>query len=167
MDGTLKYLKDKRYGFAEICIHAEEPLLPYQVTAYTHHGEEVVLIPPLRRTRESGMISRNMENLTLKLYLKDWEGKVCYPFTCFSALEDFQEVEYKQIQERYQEHILQENTDDIVEKEVRFFVWAKPMDWSFLVVPVYRKEERLHLGIEREFYFEHEGWLPNFFDGRK
>ena len=59
------------------------------------------------------------------------------------------------------------DTDDIVEKEVRFFVWAIPVEWSFLVVPVYRKEEFLYLGIEKKFYFEKEEWVKNYFDGRK
>lgn len=167
IEGALRYLKDKRYGFADIQIQTEEPALPYQVTAYTHNGEEVNLISLLKRNQKSGMISRNMENLTLKLYLKDGEGKEQYQYTCFSSLEDFEKVTYEQIQEQYQSHILQMDTDDIVEKEVRFFVWAIPVEWSFLVVPVYRKEDFLYLGIEKKFYFEKEEWINNYFDGRK
>lgn len=167
VDGALRYLKDKRYGFADITIHTEEPALPYRITAFTHSGEEVVLIHRLKRDCKTGMISRNMEDLTLKLYLKDLEGKERYQYTCYSSLTDFREVEYEQLKEKYGEHIPQADTDDIVENEVKFFVWARPMDWVFSVVPVYRKEKKLYLGKEEEFYFENDGWVQNFFDGMK
>ena len=106
-----------------------------------------------------------MEDLTLKLYLKDFRRKERYQYTCESSLSDFNDMEYEEINSRYQRHILQEDTDDIVENEVRFFVWSEPEKWAFLVVPVYRKERRLYLGKEERFYFENEGWVRNFFDG--
>ncbi|XBX05398.1 molecular chaperone [Enterocloster clostridioformis] len=167
VDGALKYLKDKKYGFANITIHTAEPALPYRITAFTHSGEEVVLIHRLKRNSPSGMISRNMEDLTLKLYLKDMEGRERYQFTCYSSLADFKEKEYEEIQEQYGEHILQADTDDIIEQEVKFFVWARTIDWAFSVVPVYRKDGKLYLGKEEEFYFENDGWVQNFFDGLK
>lgn len=77
------------------------------------------------------------------------------------------EMEYEDIAEKYGEHIRQADTDDIMEREVKFFVWAKPSDWAFLVVPVYRREERLFLGKEEEFLFENDNWVQNFFDGMK
>lgn len=167
VDGALRYLRDKKYGFADITIQAEEPALPYRITAFTHSGEEVVLIHRLKRNSPSGMISRNMEDLTLKLYLKDLDGKERYQYTCYSSLSDFEEKEYREIQEIYGRHILQADTDDIVEQEVKFFIWARPMDWAFSVVPVYRNDEKLYLGNEQEFYFENDGWVQNFFDGMK
>ena len=139
--------------------------MPYEVTAYTHTGEELTLIHAMEKGSGSGRISRNMEDLTLKLYLKDFGGKERYQYTCESSLSDFNEMEYEEINSRYQRHILQEDTDDIVENEVRFFVWSEPEKWAFLVVPVYRKERRLYLGKEERFYFENEGWVRNFFDG--
>ena len=167
VDGALKYLKDKKYGFADITIRTEEPALPYRITALTHTGEEVVLIHRLKRKCKSGMVSRNMEDLTLKLYLKDLEGKERYQYTCYSSLGDFTEKKYEDIQKSFGEHIQQADTDDIEENEVKFFVWAKPEDWAFSVVPVYRKDKKLHLGKEEEFFFENDGWLQNFFDGMK
>lgn len=167
VDGALKFLKDKKYGFADISVRTQEPALPYRITAFTHNGEEVVLIHRLKRNIRSGMISRNMEDLTLKLYLKDMEGTERYQYTCYSSLSDFCEKRYSEIKEQYGENIPQADTDDIVENEVKFFVWAKPADWAFSVVPVYRKEERLFLGKEEVFYFENDGWVQNFFDGTK
>ena len=90
-----------------------------------------------------------------------------YQYTCESSMSDFQEKEYEEIMDLYGEHILQADTDDIVENEVKFFVWADPMEWAFLVVPVYRKNRKLYLGREEKFYFENEGWVQNFFDGTK
>lgn len=167
VDGALRYLKDKKYGYADISIHAKEPALPYRITGYTHSGEEVVLIHSLKRDSRSGMISRNMEELTLKLYLKDMEGKDRYQYTYYSSLNDFEKVEYEEIQEKFGKNIRQEDTDDIVEKEVKFFVWSKPEDWTFSVVPVYRKDNELYLGKEEEYYFENDSWVQNFFDGMK
>lgn len=167
VDGALKFLKDKRYGYADISIRTQEPALPYCITANTHSGEEVVLIHCLKRKSASGMISRNMEELTLKLYLRDMEGIVRYQYTCESSLTDFREAEYEEIQELYGTHILQADTDDIVENEVKFFVWAVSMEWAFRVVPIYRSDEKLYLGKSEEFYFENEGWVQNFFDGMK
>ena len=95
------------------------------------------------------------------------EGRERYQFTCYSSLADFKEKEYEEIQEQYGEHILQADTDDIIEQEVKFFVWARTMDWAFSVVPVYRKDGKLYLGKEEEFYFENDGWVQNFFDGLK
>ncbi|WP_313152243.1 molecular chaperone [Lacrimispora sp.] len=167
VDGALRYLKDKKYGFAEIAIHTGESALPYRITAFTHNGEEVELIRHLERNSRSGMISRNMEDITLKLYLKDMEGKDRYQYTCHSSLTDFEEKSYEEINEKHGEHILQADTDDILENEVKFFIWARPMDLTFSVVPVYRKIGKLYLGIEEEFYFENEKWVQNFFDGMK
>lgn len=167
VDGALKYMKDKKYGFADITIRTEEPALPYRITAFTHSGDEVVLIDRLKRNSRSGMISRNMEDLTLKLYLKDMEGKERYQYTCYSSLSDFEETEYEQLKKKYGAHILQADTDDIVENEVKFFVWATPMDWTFSVLPVYRKDRKLYHGKEETFCFENDGWVQNFFDGMK
>lgn len=167
VDGALRYLKDKKYGFADIAVHTEEPALPYRITAYTHSGQEVVLIHRLKRSKKSGMISRNMEDLTLKLYLVDAESRERYQYTCYSSLAGFTEVRYEDIYEKYGEHIRQADTDDIVEREVKFFVWSRAADWSFVVVPVYRKEESLYLGKEEEFYYENDSWVQSFFDGLK
>ncbi len=167
VDGALQYLRDKRYGYADISVRSELPALPYMITAYTHSGEEITLIHCLRRGGACGMVSRNMEDLVLKLYLKDQDGRERYQYTCHSSPADFREAEYEEIARWYGEHIRQADTDDIVNREVKFFVWAKPEDWSFCVVPVYRMDGALFLGKEEEYGFENEGWVQNYFDGMK
>lgn len=167
VDGAIKYLRDKRLGLTHMSIRVKEPALPYQVSAYSHQGKEVVLIEPLARGRSSGMISRNVEDLTLELYLKDVEGKLRYRYLCNSLLSDFEETEYKQINGKYGKHIPQDYTDDIEEYEVRFFLWTRPTEWSFSVVPISRKQQKLFMGKETIFSFENEQWVQNFFDGMK
>ncbi len=71
------------------------------------------------------------------------------------------------IAEKYQNKIIQDDVDSIVNKELRSFVLADEERWGFLVVPVLRKEEKLMLGPEQFFLFETENWLTNFFDGTK
>ena len=80
VDGAIKYLRDKKLGLTHISIRANEPALPYQVSAYTHQGKEVVLIEPFSRQEPSGMISRNVEDLTLELYL-GCEGESALPIS--------------------------------------------------------------------------------------
>lgn len=167
VEGSLRYLKEKRYGFAEITVTNEKPIFPYQITAFTHTGQEVVLIDGFQREQKTGMISRNMEEITFTLFLKNREGKVVYEFHYFCKLEDLQSVSYEKIASIYSSHILQEDTDSIINQEVKFFVWNRPFDWGYLVVPVGRKEEGLCLGKEQFFSFENENWVKDFFDGTK
>ena len=167
LEGAIKYIKDKRFGFADITIVNEQPALPYIVTAITHTGEERILIQSLDRDQTHGYISRNMTDLTLQLYLKDLTGQQRYKYNCFFNKEAFQMVEAEDIVEKYQGLIIQDDVDSIVEKELRSFVLADEERWGFQVVPVMRSNERLMLGPDQFFLFEMESWLTNFFDGTK
>lgn len=167
IDGALKYLKDKKYGFADVTVKNRVPQLPYIITSYTHTGKEVVLIHGLKKGNSEGNISRNMDDLTLKLYLKDMDEKIRYNFTYSCTLGEFKPTKYEDIVEIYQKNIPQDETDAIVDREVKFFVWTEPMRWGFLVVPVYRKVQTLMLGKEQFFSFENDAWVQNFFDGTK
>lgn len=167
VDGALKFMRDKRLGYAQIEYRSDKPVLPYTVSAFTHSGEEVELVNGFWREEETRYVSRNLADVTLYLYLKDTEGRVRYQFCfeCEPAL--FGEVTYEQIRQRYGENILQKETDSIRNQEIRFFAWKRCMDWGYMIVPVCRREGRLYMG-EGSFYpFEHEGWVRNFFDGMR
>lgn len=56
------------------------------------------------------------------------EGRERYQYICYSSLMGFKEKIYEEIQEQYDSHILQADTDDVIEHEVRFFVWTRQMD---------------------------------------
>lgn len=167
LDGAIKYIKDKRFGFADITIVSEQPALPYIVTAATHTGEEHTLIQSLNRDQTQGYISRNMTDLTLQLYLKDLSGRQRYTYNCSFNKKEFKPVEAEDIVDKYKGRIIQDDVDSIVEKELRAFVLADEERWGFWVVPVMRSVERLMLGPDQFFLFEMENWLTNFFDGTK
>lgn len=167
VDGALKYIRDKRLGYAQVELYSDKPLLPYTVSACTHNGQEVELVNGFLREEETRYVSRNLEDLTLYLYLKDTEGQERYRFCFDCEPERFREVMYEDIQKVHGAHIAQKETDSIVDNEIRFFAWKRCRDWGYVIVPVYRKHERLYLGKEQFYPFEHEGWIRNFYDGLK
>lgn len=167
LDGAIKYIKDKRFGYADVRIMNEHAAFPYIITAITHTGEEKTLIQGLGRRSTRGYISRNMADLTLQLYLKDTNQNVRYKYNCAVNPSDFAVAEAEEIVAQYKGEILQDDVDSIVNKELRFFVLADEERWGFVVVPVLRRDEQLMLGAEQFFLFETDSWLTNFFDGTK
>lgn len=167
VDGALKYIRDKRLGYADIELYSDKPVLPYTVSALTHNGREVELINGFLREEETRYVSRNLEDVTLQLFLKDTEGKIRYHFYFDCQPGTFQKVTYEEIGDRYGDRILQKETDSIVNREVRFFAWKRCREWGYVIVPVYRNEEALYLGQEQFYPFEHEGWVKSYFDGKK
>lgn len=167
LDGAVKYIKDKRFGYADVRITNEPPAFPYVVTAITHTKEEKILIQSLDRKNIRGYISRNMADLTLQLYLKDTNGNLLYKYNCLFSKADFKPVEAEQIVEQYRGGIIQDDVDSIVDRELRCFILADEERWGFVVVPILRNDERLMLGPDQFYLFEIESWLMNFFDGTK
>lgn len=167
LEGAIKYLKDKKFGYADVQIVHEQPAFPYVVTAFTHTGDERILIRSLDRNQTWGYISRVITDLTIQFYLKDVTNQVRYKYNCSFDLASFKPVEAETIVAKYQDKIAQDDVDSIVNKELRSFVLADEKRWGFLVVPILRKEEKLMLGEEQFFLFETENWLTNFFDGTK
>lgn len=167
LDGAIKYIKDKRFGYADVRITNEPPAFPYVVTAITHTKEEKILIQSLDRQNIRGYISRNMADLTLQLYLKDTNGNLLYKYNCSFSKADFKPVEAEQLVEQYRDGIIQDDVDSIVDRELRCFILADEERWGFVVVPILRYEEQLMLGPDQFYLFEIESWLMNFFDGTK
>ncbi len=167
LNGAMRYLHDKKYGFADVHINSHFLQIPYTVVGYTHTGQEVVVLDGANWKNKHGSISRNMDDLTLQLYLKDSQGDIRCNFNYYCTLEAFQPKKYEEIGKLYGTKIPQDDTDVIVDREVKFFVWAEPLKWGFSVVPVYRRGEELLLGPQKFFYFENDSWVKNFFDGTK
>lgn len=165
--GAIKYLKAKKGGYAEVTMSHRPAALPYIITADTHTGEEKVLIARRGDENTSGHISRFVEGVALKLQLKDLTGQERFTYVYETQQSDFKQVTYEQIAEKYQATIIQDETDNIVENEVKFFVWPKESYWGFAVVPVLRQNGSLYLGREELFTFENDQWETNFFDGLK
>ena len=167
VDGALKYLRDRKFGLADIHLSNGKAVLPYRITAYTHSGQEAVLVDGFRNWEEAGTVSRNMEDLILQLYLKDAGGEEHFRFRYVCRQEEFLQKSYEEIREIYGTHILQKETDSIENGEVKFFVWAEQEAWGFQVVPVFCRRDELYLGKEAFFGFENDSWVNNFFDGKK
>jgi len=164
LKGALKYLYARNFGYADITIQSKAPTLPYLVTAYTHTGEQKVLIKGKEKVK--GFISRFMDRILLKLYLKDSNDLVKYEYDYQFNKEELEKTDAKTIGEMYP-NINQHETDNIENNEVKFFVWAEEELWGFYVLAVLRKDEELYRGKEQFFYFENDKWERNFFDGLK
>lgn len=167
VDGALKYLRDKRYGLVDVRVNVADAVIPYQVTAFTHDGREVILLNGTKDWKQAGCISRNLEELTLQMYLKDGNGEERYRFQYLCRPKDFTMQTNEEIRRVYGEFILQKDTDTIVNGEIKFFVWAIQEEWGYKVVPIYRKQDELYLGKPELYFFENDGWINSFYDGMK
>ena len=166
IDGALKYLRDKKFGYADIKIKNRRPHLPYLLTGFTHNGKEISLIDDVH-DKDRGVLSRNIEDLTLTVYLKDNDKNLRQEIIYECMLDEFEKMRQEDIEKIYGNDIPQDETDTIVNGEVKFFVRAEPLDWGFVIVPVYREDESLFVGKEKFFNFENDNWIKNFFDGLK
>ncbi|MFW2501438.1 molecular chaperone [Clostridium diolis] len=164
LKGALKYLYDKNFGYADINIESKKPTLPYLLTAYTHAGDQKILIKG--REINKGFISRFMDRILLKLYLKDSNDNVKFEYNYQFNEEELEKTNARKIGEKYP-NINQHETDNIENNEVKFFVWEEEELWGFYVLAILRKEEELYIGQEKFFYFENDKWERNFFDGLK
>lgn len=167
VDGALKYLRDKRYGMVDVRVDVADAVIPYQVTAFTHDGREVVLLNGTGDWKQAGCISRNLEELTLQMYLKDGNGDERYRFQYLCRPVEFTAQTNEEIQDIYGDFIRQKETDTIVNGEVKFFVRAVQEEWGYQVVPIYRRQDELYLGKEAFYCFENDSWVNSFYDGTK
>ncbi len=167
VDGALKYLRDKRYGMVDVKVDVADAVIPYQVTAFTHDGREVVLLNGTKDWKQAGCISRNMDELTLQMYLKDGDGEERYRFQYLCRPEEFTLQTNEEIRKIYEDYILQKETDTIMNGEVKFFVWAVQEEWGYQVVPICRKRDELYLGRQAFYCFENDNWINSFYDGTK
>ncbi|MBU3104337.1 molecular chaperone [Clostridium gasigenes] len=164
LKGALKYLYARNFGYADIKIESKAPTLPYLVTAYSHTGEQKVLIKGKEISK--GFISRFMDRILLKLYLKDSNDAVKYEYNYQFNSDELEETDAMTIGEMYS-NINQHETDNIENNEIKFFIWAKEELWGFYVLAILRKDDELYKGKEKFFYFENDKWEQNFFDGLK
>lgn len=165
--GALNYIQSKKLGYMEINQDFKISALPYEVTSYTHTGEEKVLLHSLQKESGTGFISRFKEGIELQLILKDMEGNLLKVYYYNHELERFKETTFEEIESQYDKHIIQDETDNIVDGEIKYFVWCDKVDWGFNILPVSRENERLYVGEKKFFNFEDDTWEENFFDGLK
>jgi hypothetical protein len=166
LSGALQYLQARKSGTVKVEMKRAQPFLPYLLSAHTHEGREKVLVNCLDEKRLSGHVSRHFLELALPIHLKDSDGKAQYDFVYHADPNDFKPTSYEDIAAIHP-FVVQDETDKIVDGEIKFFVSAKPDEWGFLLLPVARGDEGLLLGREEFFAFEDSEWEVDYFDGLK
>lgn len=168
--GAARYIIDRTTGLSEIHLYNNQPKIPYSISGYTHEKEEKMLIYQLNQEKNYGTLSRNKELTELELFLRDGDGKLKFHYIYQNNSGDFEPKTYEEIRSRYndyKEYLIQDETDNISNTEVKFFIFAAKEQWGFYLVPITREGTQLYLGKETFYPFENNMWEVNFFDGMK
>lgn len=165
--GAVQYVNARKIGFTDVNLQYCMPMIPYSVTGFTHENKEVELICCLDKVVAAGYLSRNREIRQLELFLKDGYGKIKFRYNYRNNPEEYKKITFEEIEEQYEGYIYQKDTDNITDKEVKFFVFATKNQWGFFVVPITRTDTQLYIGREEFFAFENDMWEVDFFDGTK
>jgi len=167
LDGSIRYIMDKKFGYAKVDMTQGLPNLPYILTGFTHSGQEVTLIHSLDRENTEGAISRTLESVALQLILKDVDQGEHYRYSITCDPRIFTPVTYEEIAKNYATTVPQDDVDSIINGEVKYFIWADPGYWGFVVLPILRENEQLKMGKEQFIPFENDHWVTNYFDGTR
>ena len=165
VDGLMRYLYDKRTGYAGFDIREEEALIPYKIKALSYSGKEEVLIDGFESNKMTGSLLRSLEDILLRMYLYDASESIRYEYLFHFKKDEARATDRMELAGRYSGYIKQEDTDDIQNDELKIFAFVDYKKWGFQIVPVYRLEDTLYAGEGREYKFETDEWICDFFDG--
>ena len=167
LEGALAYFFNQKLGYMNVSTRYDVGVLPYEIMVYTHENKPQVLVHGRDKDGHIGYISRFMLGKQLDIQLMDRTGallKTCY-YEC--GFHEFEQTTQEEIDGQYAGTVIQDETDTILEGEMKFFIWADRQRWGFTVLPVRRENDLLYRGEETFFDFEDDTWENNFFDGRK
>lgn len=167
LEGALAYFRDRGLGYMKVNEDYRVGSLPYEIMAFTHENEEKILVRSLDVEDHIGYISRFHIGNQLDLYLRDPQGKELKTFYYHYDTSKFRQTTQEEIDRAYAGTVIQEETDTILEGEMKFFVWISRERWGFVALPILREQEVLYIGDEKFFDFEDGTWEMNFFDGRR
>ncbi|MDE7272176.1 MAG: hypothetical protein K2N95_03810 [Lachnospiraceae bacterium] len=167
LEGALAYFMNCKLGYMKVNEKYRVGSLPYEIMAFTHENREKILIKSLDAQDHIGHISRFHIGNQLDLYLNDGQGRRLKTYYFRYDTSKFEETTQEAIDTLYAGTVIQEQTDIILEGEMKFFVWISRERWGFVVLPVLRDQEHLYKGQETFFDFEDDTWELNYFDGRK
>ncbi|NLM98075.1 MAG: molecular chaperone [Halanaerobiaceae bacterium] len=166
--GVIKYMKSRKLGDIEVTIENAAPVVPYYLTAQTFTGKEKIVIKRQERTDEAkGFISKPISTEKVNFYLKSDDGTIEKEYIYENDIDKYVFMEVDKIISEYEGKIIQEETDNIRNGEIKFFVYTDEKSWGFYVLPVCRKDEKLHVGERKYFAFEDDLSKLDFFDGLK
>lgn len=167
LEGALAYFLNCKRGYMKVNQRYQVGTLPYEIMALTHENKEKILIKSLDREDQIGYISRFMIGNQLDLYLNNERGERLKTYYFRYDTSEFEKTTQEEIDRCYQNAVIQEETDIILEGEMKFFIWVSRERWGFVVLPILREGELLYKGQETFFDFEDDTWELNYFDGRK
>ncbi|MFO7820364.1 MAG: molecular chaperone [Halanaerobacter sp.] len=171
LKGVIKYMKAKKLGDIEVNIDHSAPIIPYAITAYSYTTvtrEEVTLIESQQRINQArANISKPLSTEEIKFYLKTDEGVLKKEYIYENDWTEYQETVVKEITSKYQDKIVQQDTDTIRNNEVKFFLFTETGNWGFFVLPLCRKNDQLYVGKKEFFTFEDDLSTLDYFDGLK
>jgi len=168
LEGAVKYQNSKKIGLVAPIIKNEAPIMPYKLVAFTHAGNENVMMFSLEQLNKNyGFISRNIDTESIELLLKNSDDDVIHKYSIRLRYRDFSETTYEETTSKYGEKIPQDDIDSIIDDEIKLFTFAFEDKWGFYAVPIARKDGILLLGNEKYFPFENDEWELDFFDGRR
>ena len=167
LKGALSYFLNCKLGYMNVIRDYQVGSLPYEICALTHENQEKILIHSLDAEEHIGYISRFRIGNQLDLYLNDDQGKRLKTYYYEYNTATFERTTQEEINRTYRGTVIQEETDTIVEGEMKFFVWVSRKRWGFVVLPVLRDGDLLYKGEKTFFDFEDDTWELNFFDGKK
>lgn len=164
--GALKYLNSRKIGDVQVTITSNEAISPYAITSLEYNKNEKVIIECKENLKKlGGYISRPIEAQEIEFYLKDDMNNIKQTYTYKNNIDDYEYITPEKILEKYENKILQDDTDTIINEEVRFFIFSNNTIWGFCVLPILRRNDQLYIGKEVYFPFENDLSEKDFFDG--
>ncbi len=168
VEGAIQYENAKKIGLIAPTLTDEVPITPYQLTAFTYNGTEVVMMSSFEKiTKTYGFISKNIETETIDLLLKNQENVTLHIYQLILHYQQFEQTTYEQTSAEYADKILQDDIDNIADDEMKLFTFSYGDKWGFYTLPIARKEGQLLIGQKKYFPFESDEWESSFFDGTK
>ena len=164
IEGTLFYLENIKNGNIEVLEEKAETLIPYELYTYTHDEIKMILSKSYSKKNEVGMISRYMDCEYIDIHMKNSHGKELKTYR-YENTGELREVQYEQIKEIYPKEIIQDEVDNLLDRETKFFIWCSAVEWGFYIIPIIRMDSILYTREVKFFEFEDGSWEKNFFDG--
>ncbi|MGL6065074.1 MAG: hypothetical protein ACRC0S_08330 [Fusobacteriaceae bacterium] len=167
VDGAIKFLNSSKIGNIKVKIKNEIPIVPYSIYGNKHDGEEVEILKMGEKAGEGyGSIKKISSTEILPFYLKNKEQEIKKTFTYVNKKEGYTEVDELKIVEYLENKFTQNDLDDILNNEVKFFIYTDSNFWGVSVLGVKRKENQLFMGAKEYYSFEKDLTTISFFDGK-
>jgi len=128
-------------------------------------GEKVEMLKTSRKANILvSHIDKSSSAMELKLYVHNAEDELKKE-VIYKNVDEYEEKDAEEILPTYAGIFTQNETDNIENNVVRFFVYTDMNNWGFYVVPVQRHGDQLYLGKKQYFPYEDNLNEISYFDG--